>query len=153
MPYVLTILVGCCSALAAAARTLADAVPIVAERKAQAAANPTSQPAQQSFAAARDIATTLYLWCHASTTVFGIEVDRDGGARDTQPDDKEQLLGGPRRYVLVRERPDGQRETFGAVATKEEASSLCPDFMVDMKYRIGATFKRCDPFFLLFCLI
>ena len=52
------------------------------------------------------------------------------------------MLGGPRRFVLVRQRPDRQREIFAAVATEEEAAMMCPEYMQDMGYAMGASFRR-----------
>jgi|EP01046_Picozoa_sp_COSAG06_P021809 hypothetical protein len=143
------------------ARARADTVPIVAryaERVAErsricyAETVPHTNPAVRRWSAARDIATAILLWCDASFAddYDGINVlggsasgRREAKIRDQQRiRESEQLLGGPRRFQLIRKRPDGAMEVYAAVATETEAVELCPDYMQDRGFRMGSAFSR-----------
>ena len=47
-------------------------------------------------------------------------------------------MGGPRRFKLLRKGPDGDLEAFAAVATRDEAMALQPEYMQDKGYVMGA---------------
>jgi hypothetical protein len=86
----------------------------------------------QRWAAARDVATALYIWCDSKNpdNTCQSKHQHQGGAQ--------QLLGGPRRFKLLRKGPDGDLEAFAAVATRDEAMALQPEYMQDKGYVMGA---------------
>ena len=137
-----------------AARERADRVPIVREwrefvpEQAQvcyASSIPHNHHLVRRWSAARDIATALLLWCCSSLDTEKVAVlGRRRSHRSAAAPGQEQLLGGARRFLLIRKRPDGVKEAFAAVATEEEAAGLHPEYMQDQQFAMGASFSRID---------
>eukprot|EP01047_Picozoa_sp_COSAG01_P043610 COSAG01_NODE_3885_length_5566_cov_10.185529_3_plen_175_part_00 len=98
--------------------------------------------AVKRWAAARDAATALFLWCDYEAPRLSVDTSlattagpssRQGSNSDRSQVRMrrmatEQLMGGPRRYQLLRHRPDGQFESFASVATMDEAAALHPEY-------------------------
>ena len=132
---------GAAAAAAVAAAAAASMEASIAAQSALAShwGTPTPPPeglvAIQRWAAARDAATVLFLWCSNSCNTIGTTArsprqksKRGKGRERMRTLASEQLLGGPRRYRLLRARPDGELEAFAAVATEFEASQLHPEY-------------------------
>jgi hypothetical protein len=128
------------------AASLAEPQPQPQPPPAEVAARPA---ALKKWAAARDAATVLFLWCGGSGSAGRERGSRGsskggGGVAAAAALEREQLMGGARRFALVRERPDGRREKFAAVASEEEALQLQPDYMQDKGYAMGQSYVRVD---------